>query len=265
MTIRAFHQSLLAALLLALPCIAPALAAEPKPDIQLKAKYTEVAVFFDAAIKSDAPLLKYLTSASNGWAAKTLKELAEQRKDMRDLPADIRNRPWESERSYTQSSLVSGRYVSIIRADYNYTGGAHPNRANDTLLWDRQAGKMISIRPFFTELADGGPAMTAIRDAVVADLKLEKKKRDNDNPDMSLVDALEPKLLKIGPVSLAPSTSTGKSSGLSFHYGPYAVGSYAEGDYDAFVPWEKLKPYLSAEGSAIFGGERPKDDDKGPQ
>ena len=265
MTIRAFHQSLLAALLLALPCIAPALAAEPKPDIQLKAKYTEVAVFFDAAIKSDAPLLTNLTAGSKAWATKTLKELAAQRKEMNDLPADIRNRPWESERSYTQSSLVSGRYVSIIRADYNYTGGAHPNRANDTLLWDRQAGKMIGIRPFFAELADGGPAMTAIRDAVVADLKLEKKKRDNDNPDMSLVDALEPKLLKIGPVSLAPSTSAGKSSGLSFHYGPYAVGSYAEGDYDAFVPWETLKPYLSAEGSAIFGGQRPKDDDKGPQ
>jgi hypothetical protein len=265
MTIRAFHQPLLAALLLALPCIAPALAAEPKPDIQLKAKYTDVTVFFDAAIKSDAPLLTNLTAGSKAWATKTLKELAEQRKEMNDLSADIRNRPWESERTYAQSSLVADRYVSIIRADYNYAGGAHPNRASDTLLWDRQAGRMISIRPFFTELADNGPAMTAIRDTVVADLKVEKKKRDNDNPDMSLVDALEPKLLKIGPVSLAPSTSAGKSSGLSFHYGPYAVGSYAEGDYDAFVPWETLKPYLSAEGSAIFGGQRPKDDDKGPQ
>lgn len=241
------------------------LAGEPKPDILLKAKFTEVKVSFDEAIKADAPLLKNLTVGNQAWAAKMLKELAEQRKDLSDLPADIRNRPWESERSYTQSSLVAGRYVSVIRSDYSFTGGAHPNRANDTLLWDRQAGKMISIRPFFNELADGGPAMTAIRDAVVADLKVEKKKRDNDNPDMSLVDALEAKLLKIGPVSLTPSTAAGKSSGLSFHYGPYAVGSYAEGDYDAFVPWEKLKPYLSTEGVAIFGGERPKDDDKGPQ
>jgi len=245
--------------LVALTCLlfgGTASAADRKPDIQLKAKYTEVAVFFDAAIKSDAPLLKYLTSASNSWAAKTLKELAEQRKDMRDLPAEMRNRPWESERSYTQSSLVAGRYASVIRAEYNFTGGAHPNHGSDTLLWDRQAGKMISIRPFFTELADGGPAMTAIRNAVVADLKVEKKNRDSDNPDMSLVDALEPKLLTIGPVSLTPSTVAAKSSGLTFHYGPYAVGSYAEGDYTAFVPWEVLKPYLSAEGTAIFGGNR---------
>jgi hypothetical protein len=236
------------------------LAAEPTPEIQLKAKFTEVNVSLDAAIKDDAPLRRYLTSAGDAWAAKTLKELVAQRKDVRDLPADIRNRPWESDRTYTQRALVDNRYVSILRADYSYTGGAHPNHGSDTLLWDRQAERMISIRPFFTALADGGPAMTAIRNAVVADLKLEKKKLDNDNPDMGLVDALEPKLLKIGPVSLTPSTVAGKSSGLTFHYSPYAVGSYAEGEYTAFVPWDLLKPYLSPDGAAIFAGERPKSD-----
>jgi hypothetical protein len=232
-------------------------AADQKPDISLKAKYTEVTVSFDDAIKADAALLKYLTSNGKAWASKTLKELVAQRNDMNDLPADIRNRSWSSERGYTQDALVAGRYASIIRGEFSYTGGAHPNHGSDTLLWDKQAGKMISIRPFFTELADGGPAMTAIRNAVVADLKIEKKKRDSDNPDMSLVDALEPKLLTIGPVSLTPSTVAGKSSGLTFHYSPYAVGAYAEGDYSAFVPWETLKPYLSVEGTAIFGGAQP--------
>ena len=232
-------------------------AANPKPDIALKAKYTEVTVSFDDAIKADAPLLKYLTAGGQSWASKTLKELVEQRKDMTDMPADIRNRPWSAERGYTQEALIANRYASVIRSEFSYTGGAHPNHGSDTLLWDKQAGKMISIRPFFTELADGGPAMTAIRNAVVADLKIEKKKRDNDNPDMSLVDALEPKLLTIGAIALTPSTAAGKSAGLTFLYPPYAVGSYAEGDYTAFVPWDTLKPYLSAEGTAIFGGAKP--------
>lgn len=232
-------------------------AADQKPDIALKAKYTDVTVTFDDAIKADAPLLKYLTAAGKSWASKTLKELVEQRKDMTDVPADIRNRPWSSERGYAQETLVANRYASVIRSEFSYTGGAHPNHGSDTLLWDKQAGKMISIRPFFTELADAGPAMTAIRNAVVADLKIEKKKRDPDQPDMSLVDALEPSLLKIGAIALTPSTSAGKSAGLTFIYPPYAVGSYAEGDYTAFVPWETLKPYLSAEGIAIFGGAKP--------
>ena len=83
--------------------------------------------------------------------------------------------------------------------------------------------------------------------------------------DASAIEAIEPKLLKIGPVSLAPSTEEGKSSGLTFHYAPYAVGSYAEGEYIAFVPWETLKPYLTPEGARIFGGARPKDDEDRPQ
>jgi len=53
-------------------------------------------------------------------------------------------------------------------------------------------------------------------------------------------------------VTLAPSTVSGKSSGLTFHYPPYAVGPYAEGEYVAFVPWETLKPYLTPEGAKIF-------------
>jgi hypothetical protein len=172
---------------------------------------------------------------------------------------------WSFERKYEMRSVVDGRYVSIVRADYEYTGGAHPNSSSDTILWDRSAGKRISIRPFFTETADNGPTLKAMRQGVIASLQAEKKKRGAEGTDASAIEAIEPKLLKIGPVSLAPSTEEGKSSGLTFHYSPYAVGSYAEGEYIAFVPWETLKPYLTAEGARIFGGARPKDDEERPQ
>ena len=73
---------------------------------------------------------------------------------------------------------------------------------------------------------------------------------------------MQPKLLKIGPISLAPSTEAGKSSGLTFHFSPYDVDAYAAGPYTIFVPWTELKPLLSPEGAAIFGGERPDGDDQ---
>ena len=155
------------------------------------------------------------------------------------------------------------RYVSILRNEYTFTGGAHPNRGFETFLWDDQAKKPISIRPFFTELKDDGPALTAILKAVIASLIEEKKARDTYFPDdLSWQKYIEPKLLKIGPVLLAPSTEAGKSSGLEFQYGPYAVGAYAEGSYEAFVPWSTLKPFLSSEGLTIFGGERPAESGK---
>ena len=72
-------------------------------------------------------------------------------------------------------SVVDGRYVSIVRGDYEYTGGAHPNSTIDTILWDKSANKRISIRPFFTETADDGPTLKAMRQGVIASLNAEKK------------------------------------------------------------------------------------------
>ena len=239
-----------------------ALAAEPRPDFAIKTKAIEASVMLDARIKADPALAANCLAEGKAWAEKNR---AGADKERRQDPELFRNGPWTMERKYQTRSVVDGRYVSIVRADYEYTGGAHPNSSSDTILWDRSAGKRISIRPFFTETADNGPTLKAMRQGVIASLAAEKKKRGADGTDASAIEAIEPKLLKIGPVSLAPSTDDGKSSGLTFHYAPYAVGSYAEGEYVAFVPWQTLKPYLTPEGARIFGGARPKDDEDRPQ
>jgi len=235
----------------------PAFAAEPKPDFAFKTKWVEASVILDAKIKADPALAANCLAEGKAWVAKNRADADKERKQEPDLFRTA----WSFERKYETRSVVDGRYVSIVRADYENTGGAHPNSVSDTILWDRSAGKRISIRPFFTETADNGPTLKAMRQGVIASLEAEKKKRGVEGTDASAIEAIEPKLLKIGPVSLAPSTEEGKSSGLTFHYSPYAVGSYAEGEYIAFVPWETLKPYLTPEGAKIFGGVRPKDDD----
>lgn len=232
-------------------------AAEQKPDIALTSKAAKISVTLDNAIKSNAGLSTYLLADGRKWANSNLAEANKQFKDSPEFFSE--GRAWEMERDYTLQSTVANRYVSILRSEYAFTGGAHPNRAFDTFLWDDQTKKPISIRPFFTELKDNGPAMTAILKAVIASLVEEKKARETYFPeDLGWQKYIEPKLLKIGPVLLAPSTEPGKSSGLTFEYGPYAVGAYAEGSYEAFVSWTTLKPFLSPEGFAIFGGERPK-------
>jgi hypothetical protein len=239
----------------------PAFAAEPKPDFSIKTKWVEASVILDAKIKADPALAANCLAEGKAWV---MKNRADADKERKQEPELFRN-AWSFERKYETRSVVDGRYISIVRADYEYTGGAHPNSSSDTILWDRSAGKRISIRPFFTETADNGPTLKAMRQGVIASLEAEKKRRGAEGTDASAIEGIEPKLLKIGPVSLAPSTEQGKSSGLTFHYSPYAVGSYAEGEYIAFVPWETLKPYLTPEGARIFGGARPKDDEERPQ
>jgi hypothetical protein len=146
-------------------------------------------------------------------------------------------------------------------------------------LWDRQAQRRISIRPFFNETADNGPTMTAlvrqVRLAVAAEkisrglvdetgaqkpLKMTPEDYLKEETDINT--GIKPTLLKLGPVTLAPSGERGKSSGLTFHFSAYAVGSYAEGPYTVFVPWSAFKQYLSSEGAAIFSGARPNSDEQ---
>lgn len=232
-----------------------AAAAEPKPDIALKSRAVTISVTLDSKIKSNAKLTAYLMADGKKWANSNFAEANQQLKDSPEL---FNSGRWEQEREYTLESVIAGRYSSILCNDFVFAGGAHPNRGYQTYLWDDQAKKPISIRPFFTELKDDGPALTTILRAVIASLAEEKKERGTYFPeDLSWQKYIEPKLLKIGPVLLAPSTESGKSSGLEFQYGPYAVGAYVEGSYEAFVPWAVLKPFLSPEGLAIFGGERP--------
>ncbi|WP_047308226.1 DUF3298 and DUF4163 domain-containing protein [Rhodopseudomonas palustris] len=253
---RAYPLVILACLAIGSPALAEP--AKPKPDFAVKTKAIDGTVTLDAAIKADAKLAENCLAEGKTWIAQ---QRTEAEPEYKSDPALFRNGPWTYERSYAVDSEVAGRYVSVLRTDYSYTGGAHPNTEIDTILWDKQLGKRISIRPFFTDLSDGSPAMQAMVKGVIAALRAEKKARGTEDDGEDYVKSIEPKLLKIGPVTLAPSTESGKSSGLKFHYAPYAVGAYAEGSYDAFVPWTALKPYLSAEGRAIFGGDRPKGDD----
>jgi Protein of unknown function (DUF3298) len=244
-----------------LACLASvaAIAADPRPDAAIKTKKVEVSVFLDDKIKSDPALAADCLAEGKAWEAKNRAD-ADKEQD----PIMFRDGAWSFERKYDIRSVVGGRYVSIVRSDYMDTHGAHPNFDVNTILWDASAKKRISIRPFFSETADNGPTMTALRKAVIASLNIEKKKRDTgETATAEWYKGVEPKLLKIGAVTLAPSTEAGKSSGLTFHYPPYAVGPYAEGEYVAFVPWEVLKPYLTPEGARIFGGTRPKGDDDG--
>lgn len=262
MRIAAFHSArglfLIAAVLL---LAAPLRAAEP--DATLKTKAIEANVFLDDRIKADPTLAADCLAEGKKWIDK---EAAEAASLLKQDPQFFRDGGWSFERKYSVRAVVGDRYVSIVRNDYMDTHGAHPNTDVNTILWDKSEKKPISIRPFFTETADNGPTMTALLKAVIASLKAEKKKREaGDTATAEWFKGLEPKLLKIGAVTLAPSTEVGKSSGLTFHYPPYAVGPYAEGQYVAFVPRETLKPYLTPEGAKLFGGARPKSNEDDQQ
>ncbi len=134
----------------------------------------DASVLLDDKIKADPALAADCLAEGRKWMDKHAAD-ASNEKD----PILFRDGAWTFERKYSVRSVVDGHYVSVVRSDYMNTGGAHPNSDVNTILWDQTAKKRISIRPFFTETADDGPTMTAMRKAVIAALNIEKKKRDS--------------------------------------------------------------------------------------
>jgi hypothetical protein len=247
-------------------------AAAAETAAEIKTKTIEATVDIDAKLKAHPGLFENLLAEGRRHIEK---ERREADKMKREEPVMFQHGAWTSERSYLQLSVVGDRYVSILRGDDTYSGGAHPNFNWDTILWDKQAKKPISIRPFFKETADNGPTLTTLARHARLSVAEEKIEKAKDEPELkeiaestpeklvaddpSIAKGIQPGLLKLGPAALAPSTVAGKSAGLSFYYGRYAVGAYAEGVFTGFVHWSKFKQHLTPEGLAIFGGDKPND------
>jgi len=263
-TSRSTAMRLSVALSVCLFLTAAAAAAEPKPVISSKSKSAEIAVSIDGALKAHPGLYDNLLAEGRREAAKWRAEADDVLRSGADRMTFKDGRRYNYSRGYTQRSAI-GRYVSVVRTDGAFTGGAHPNTSIDTILWDRDAKKRISIRPFFKETADKGATMTAMAKLVRAAVHVEKKRKGMEvegTPDADdWLKDITPSLLQLGPVTLAPSTEAGKASGLTFHFSPYAVGPYAEGPLTAFVAWTDFKDVLSPEGAALFGGTRLKGDE----
>jgi hypothetical protein len=242
----------------ALGLMAPRAAAEDRSVVKLDSKTIEADITINDDLKPYPALYDNLLAEAKRAAAKWR---ADADKDRRETPEIFRDgRRYSYERGYTRRSAI-GRYVSVLRSDFIDGLGAHPDRESDTILWDNTAKKRVSIRPFFKETADDGPTMQTLAKAIRAALVVEKKARDVPEAEKdSGLDAVKPKILSIGAIALAPSTVADKSGGLIAYFSPYAVGPYVEGEYIVFVPWTTFKDHLSAEGAALFGGERPKED-----
>jgi hypothetical protein len=249
-----FRAGLVAAAL-CLPALAHAGA--PKPALSITTRSIEASVSIGSKLDAHPGLAANLLAEGRRQIEKWRVAADNDRKDAPEAFAD--GRRYLFKRSYTQRSAI-GRFVSVGREDYLNSHGAHTNSEINTIMWDADAEKRISIRPFFRETASGGATLDRLAKAIRASLADEKKARGGDSVDPDTDPELmnvKPDLLRMGAVALVPSTEPGRSAGLVFYFSPYAVGSYAEGPYSAFGSWRSFKAELSPEGAALFGGERP--------
>lgn len=253
----------LIAFLALLVCAGSAMAAdEPKPVASVDDKTIEASVVVDPALNAYPALYERLVAGGKREYDRARAEAAAEFKATPEMFND--GRKYFYKRTDMLRSAI-GPYVSVVRSDDTYEGGAHPNHIVDTLLWNEQAKRFMNIKPLFKEMADDGPTLKRLAHLIRVALAAEKKARDIEvgDPDTDQwLSSVKPKITDIGGIALAPSTETGKSAGLIAYFSPYAVGPYVEGGHVVFIPYSAFATALSPQGAALFGGARPPGDDK---
>lgn len=130
---------------------------------------------------------------------------------------------------------LAGEYVSLLKSYSYYTGGAHPNRHTESLLVTRTDGaaEALPLESLFHE--DSGWLAYAAS-AVLADLE-QQGASGVTNGD----------IVELTADDLA--TFTLSAAGLTFHFDPYEVASYAEGSYEVTLPFAELLDYTEGGGA----------------
>jgi hypothetical protein len=249
--------TIVAAAVFAMAAAAPACADKDENTIYAVSEpFADVEVRVQKALAAYPKLYEILAAEGRKFGEDSRNETeADWRKDKSTF-----SHPYGFYRVY-RLRAAAGKYVSLIVDESEYTGGAHPNHVSKTRLWDRERNAYAEFKAFFKDTADNSADMRKLSQLVLDALAAEKKKRDApfDPFDMWSKD-WKPRFSTFGEPSLAPSTETGKSSGVTFHFSPYEVGAYVEGDYVVFIPAAVLKPLLTPESQKLFGGERPDSD-----
>lgn len=194
-------------------------------------------------LKSETPLLSWEAS----WPAevnaipaleKLVREPAE--KALADYTREAREQKAERAKDgfdfnpymYAMVVEVAGqtpRLLSLNRNWMGFTGGAHPNRFSEAMLWDKQANALVPL----ANLLAGATLESFYRDAYCKALDKERAER-REGLEVDMFNEC-PKFdeLEIVPAGLQTG---GPMTTLFFHADPYVAGPYVEGEYEVTLP-----------------------------
>ncbi|MCZ8324785.1 MAG: hypothetical protein O9283_05940 [Sphingomonadaceae bacterium] len=163
-------------------------------------------------------------------------DLARQRREL----ARIAPRPEAGERPIPYAKSVQWDVVtelpgwlSLSAAVYADTGGAHPNRWSQALLWDKAAGKSRKATDLFVS---GAALAEAIRQPFCRALNRERAARRGEVVRGDSGEMFDECIDPTRSTVILGSSNRQQFDRIGVLIAPYEAGSYAEGDYEITLP-----------------------------
>lgn len=238
--------------------VTPADAAAPM-TYETRTAYSNVSLKLPNAIKPQTDLHARLYSEE----VRKLQQFAEGAASERLDSAEDGPPNWTYEKQVDiTASLETGKLLSLKRADFDFSGGAHPNTLTTGILWDKALKRRIG----FTDLFRRGVDLTALDQALCSAINTAKRARVPNSTSLTLGEGGEWNCPRASATEfvLTPGSEPGKAAGLTFLIGPFAVGPYVEGAYEIALPVSSFRSLLAVAYADEFGGQLVKAGDVTP-
>ncbi|WP_019960306.1 DUF3298 and DUF4163 domain-containing protein [Woodsholea maritima] len=200
----------------------------------------------------------YLNDHETRAVGQFLAEAEQAQTSLAENDPDYPFMTWEYGATY-EVSWMDRDFISLNVHHYTFTGGAHPNPALSGRLWSKAAGAFIGLDALFTDLSEQSPARLTLAKAVYEAIIAARLERNGDEAiarDPFWTRDLNSEHLTDWSFVLTPARDDPQKIGaITFVFGPYVVGSYAEGMYQAQIPQSVFHDFLTPAWQARFGGE----------
>jgi hypothetical protein len=184
------------------------------------------------------------------WKKDSTEIKAQSTSDLKEMPqyfhAYTLDTPW-------RVTYESPRLLSISANSYIDMGGAHPNAAFDSIVWDKQNNRAVS----FANLFAPGQAKAAFA-AIAASAKKTwiatvNKESGSDPVDPAQADeGIAPDADHLGHYALTYAKGDTKANGIVLLYGAGEVWAHVMGDFRLAIPTKVFRQYLAPEWAAEF-------------
>jgi hypothetical protein len=173
-----------------------------------------------------------------------LKELGTQKDACANPPAaggaaasDDDAPPEQHQASSAAAAVLGGRYLLVQSSAFDFTGGAHGNGGSSCEVLDLRTGEPVSLAGKMTP-----GALALVHKRIVAEVY---------DGDQTAADSFLSGSLQVGDAGVCPN-----GHGLAFHFNPYEIASYADGEKSIAVGPNDWRAYFVVDEvtNAVFAG-----------
>jgi hypothetical protein len=239
-------MSLAAALVLLASATAPAFGADY--DATEKSPLYELHLRIPATAMTIAPLKEKILALYKSDADQAKSDAKEDKQDNPSFHPYSIDTVWRV--TFESDAVVS------LSADTNAdTGGAHPNEAFQTLVWDKKASRAVPVEALF-QPDQIKAALGAIADAAAKAWTKTYVQRSGQQPGPEADVAkdgigADPDKLKNYALTYAKGQAT--ANGIVLLYGAGQAWPHVLGDFRLAVPASVFAKYLAPQWKAVFG------------